>query len=304
MYVSNKERDLSHGYNALFGDPRAIQGLISALLAPFAVTVEVFVRKEMGERYFTYRTFVTGIIVLIIFRVMYYFALLYGPPSTGITGFLGAINWFYLIFLAYVGMSAFHFMYQWYLEAVEKPIFSQYMGDSRLFPLGKALLKTFNGLFSILVGFFTFFLSAEEKALLKGKNVKFTNYRAFTYKFVEPAVIILIGWYAANISLLLGFWLMISGLILAIHSTSYLKAERDQFLDMRDGKIFASQMELAMEDKSDTLHFSENVKQTYRSMAEDMESQPEEFEEMKKSSPSVADALANLNPNLKNLNND
>lgn len=304
MYISKKERDLTSGYNALFGDPRAIQGLIAALLAPFAVTVEVFVRKEMGERYFTYNNFVTGIIVLIIFRVLYFFALSYGPAPTGITGFLGRINWFYLIFLAYIGMSAFHFMYQWYLEAIDTPLFSHYMGDSRLFPFGKILLKTVNGLFSIIVGLFAMFLSAEEKAKLRGKNVKFSNYRAFTYKFVEPAVIILIGWYAGYVSLLLSFWLMISGLILAVHSTSILRAERDHFLDMRDGKIFASQMELAMEDKSETLHFSENVKRTYRSMAEEMESQPEEFEEIKKSSPSVADALANLNPNLKNLNHD
>lgn len=300
-YISKKERDLSSAYNYLLGDPRASRQFFSALLAPFAVTVEVFIRKEMGERYFTYNNFTTGLIVLVIFRVIYYFATAYGAPVTGITGFLGAINWFYIIFLAYIVMSAFHFMYQWYLEAVERPIFSQYMGDSRLFFLGKTLLKTFNVLFSVAVGIFTLFISEKERELLKGKKLELTNYRAFTYQFVEPLVVIIIGWYIGYISLLLSFWLIVSGAILAIHSASYLKVERDQFLDIRDGKIFASQMELAMNDKSETLHFSENMKQTIHGMAEDIESRPEEFEEIKKSNPSVADALANLNPKLKNL---
>ena len=301
MYVSKKERDLSFGYNYLLGDPRAFRQFAAALLAPFAVTIEVFVRKEMGERYFTYSNFITGLIVLVIFRVIYFLATAYGAPVSGISGYIGAINWFYIIFLCYVGMSVFHFMYQWYLEAVERPIFSHYMGDSRLFFLGKIILKTANGFFSIIVGVFSLFLSDEEKELLKGKEVEFTNYRAFTYQFVEPFTVILLGWYIGYLSFLLMFWLMISGAILAIHSSSYLKAERDQFLDIRDGKIFASQMELALNDESKTLHFSEQVKETIRSVADEIEKDPEEFEQMKKSSPSVADALANLNPNLKNL---
>lgn len=296
MFNADKGRNVLHFYKAAGPNYAA---LFAMLFSPFAAAVEVFLRKDMGERYFNGTTFIAGLIVIGFFRVL--FALT--NVSISFAGIQVGVetNVIYLVWLAYIGMSAYHFMYQWYREATHKPLFSQYLGDSRLFFVGKFLLTIFNKLFYFPVKLFAMTLPIEERQQLVNGDFGFKDYKGFTYRFVEPFTLLLLGWFSFYISGLLGFWLMISGAILALHSSNVLSRERGQFLDMRDGQIFASQLQKALNGDSDTLRLSDGFKQVMHNMAEQAEDNQAAFEEMKTSSPSIADALANLNPKLKNI---
>ena len=63
-----KERNLLIFYN---GSSEQWIGLVMAILAPFAASVEVFLRKDMGVRYFTFTNFIAGLIVIWLFRIIY-----------------------------------------------------------------------------------------------------------------------------------------------------------------------------------------------------------------------------------------
>lgn len=296
MTKADKGRDVLQFYTSSQG---LFTGIFTMIFSPFAAAVEVFLRKDMGERYFNGTTFIAGLIVIGFFRML--FALT--NINISLTGIQIGVNTnvIYWVWLGYIAMSAYHFMYQWYREATNKPLYSYYMGDSRLFFVGKVLLAIFNKLFYLPVKLFAMTLKAEEREQLIGGDFGFKDYRLFTYRFVEPVTLLVLGWFSFAISGLLGFWLTISGMILALHTSTVLSRERGQLLDIRDGQIFSSQLQNALNGKSDTLKVSNSFKQIINTMAEQAEDDQAAFEEMKASSPSVAEALANLNPNLKNL---
>ena len=89
--------------------------------------------------------------------------------------------------------------------------------------------------------------------------------------------------------------------IIAIHSSLAVSKERHQYLDMRDSQIFATQIQDAMNDKSKTLKLSGGFKKTIKHMATEAEKNPTIITNMRQSSPSVAEAMEMLNPQLSNL---
>ena len=297
MYVHKNARNVLSGWG-LFNPASQLSSIMMLLLAPFAASVEVFVRKDMGERYFNYVNFMGGFFCLTLMRVIYAlsgmgFSLFSGagtPPATSIV----SLNWFRLVWFAYILMGLYHFFYQWYREATQKPLHSFYLGDSRLFFLGKIIYGLVNQFFPKFIEIIARFLPEHEKEELLKYDTRLQDYKAFTYMVLEPAAFILFGWYFWVVSGLVGFWAVVSGLMLLFHSSTTLMKERHEFLDMRDGQIFAEQIQLALEDKSDTLRVSDNVKQTMYKMAEQAAENPSMMEDIKSDSPSVAEVLANL----------
>lgn len=301
-----KGRNLLMFYN---GNSEQSIGFIMAILAPFAASIEVFLRRDMGVRYFTFTNFIAGLIVIWLFRVIYSLSSSFSALKTNtLLKIFGAdisvsvnTNIMYWVWLAYVCLGIYHFMYQYYRDAVNKPAYSFFIGDSHLFFIGKVILGLLNKLFYLPVRFFAMTLPAAERQQLLSRKVRFTDYRTFTYRYVEPLFVLGLGLVLYSYSGVLSFWLVVSAVILALYSSYGLQRERNEFLDLRDGKIQAEHMQAALVGKSDQLKLSEDFKRLIKETSVQIGDDLEAYEELKESSPAVADVLANLNPNLKNL---
>ncbi len=289
MYQSKNQRNVLVGWG-MFGTPNFAASIVMALLAPFVVSVEVFLRKDMGQRYFNYGNFIGGILVISVMRIIYSF----GAALIGTEKSYHDIYFFRYVIYGYLLLSAYHFFYQWYREATYKPIHSLYLGDSRLFFIGKFAYGVLNRFVPTVVSFIARFLPEKEREDLLSREIRLKDYKAFTYLFVEPVLLIGFGWYFWGYLGLGSFWLVVSGLMLYFHTSSAFTKEWHELLDVRDSKIFAEQLQTALNDESDTLRVSETFKKRMHRMAEDAAENPDMMEEIKGNSPSVAQVLANL----------
>ena len=294
-------RNLLQAYG-LFKGPNVLAQILMGFLAPFAGSVEVFVRRDMGERYYTFGNFMAGLLAIGFIRLLNFF--LNSFTSSGGSGFsLQSFNWLYMAWLAYIFMGIYHFFYQWYRDVAKEPIYSFDMGESRFFWPAKVFLAVINRFVTIPLKVISLVLPRRHREHLLALDIRFKDYQAFAYKFLEPFTIILLGILFFPISGFVTFWLVLSGLVLAVHSSQILSQERDMFLDMRDSQIMATQLQAALKSQSNTLRVSQNFKNTFTYMAEHIEESPELLNPMY-NTPSVTEALAMLNPDLRKEESD
>jgi len=232
------------------------------LMAPFACTVEVFLRKSFGIRYWSFPRFITGIIVIGLFR------LAFGLSEIGqslVNGLMGgkasqSMNWIYGVWLGFILMGCYHFIIQSYHNAINKQILTTSMGESRLLGLGKILLALVNRIANRILKRILPFLPLNDRANLEKKPIHLSDYRGFTYRVVEPLCIFLLSQIFAQISGIVSFWLLVSSLMLAMHSSLNLAKEREPILDMRDAEILQAKLNAQPQPEltNDNHHFEKS----------------------------------------------
>lgn len=281
-----QERRLTAGLEGFFG----IQGnaslslILLTFLGPFVATLEVFSRKKMGERYFTRMNFIAGWFVLAI-----------ASTIGGFTedAFLGAV------FTAYFVMGFYHFFVQWWQNKTRNWMHSMYGGDTRLEWLGTLLIGGINALLAIPVKLFGKALPEAEQQKLEQALPIFKDVRSLTYSIVEPLFFIVLGIILLTFgSTASGTWMLISAVALWASNALTEELAWHQMLNIRDRRIESEFMRTGMPEDSGKIKFPKKVREAIKEFAEEAAEDPEIFNDIQMASPSIADAMAAINPNL------
>ena len=285
---NSKERNLLAGFDYL----DAMGGVVSfaaMILNVFTVTVEVFLRKDMGQRYFNTVNFYAGMIVFASFASFLNALIGFGSRLSGGGGFSVAI---YFVWLAYVVLSVFHFIRQWWREEAGKPVHSLHPGLPRLEPLGRIVMNIFNAILNIPVRIFSATLSAEEREDLPTVLPVFKDSIPFTYRIVEPLFLLILGGIVLSFSKTIGIWLLFSSVAMIFYANLRSEMERQQIFDYQDQIIEAAEMKPAMENKSEFMHIPHSTKQTMKNIADKIDDSPLVRQNIETFTPSIAEAMA------------
>lgn len=267
------------------------------VLAWFTVPVEVFLRRDFGERYYTRANFMAGLILLSITQLA--IKLLskvsemrnFDASESRYNYSLSWILWLYLL------VGVFHFGWLAYKEAVRRPVHSFSAGRSWLLPVGKFFLEVANDFLSFLIHGIIRFVPAHERATLLSSRPLLRDIRTFTERYIEPVVLLI----AALIFAALGMagifgWLIFSMGALIIFTGIRHQTERNYILDIRDMKIEADYMRSLIAGEPQPYDDEPiQMRQVIQEVAHEAENSPETVEVLEQKQPTLADAIKAMN---------
>ena len=273
--MSRKPHDISGGIGALLmtEQMRMVQMIIYSILAWFSITIECFLRRDFGERYYTLPNFLIGFLAMLLFFVGFSAIASLNPLGSGQRD-VAMLP--YMVLLAYMVLSAFHFWKIWVNAQVGAPQHSLYDGTSHLQPIGELLMKILNPLLAIGVIFLGRFTLGNENfkrltASLKVSPV-LTNSEKFTKVFLEPVVIIALAFTFST----LAFWLWVSFFAHTLYTRMRFEYRRFEELDITDGIIEAA---FSKEDLERQRRLSIQTEQAREVLQEKATLQPEAYQE-------------------------
>jgi hypothetical protein len=290
----NIKHDISGGIDFTGGQLETIKVIFYSVLGWFTITIEAFLRYDFGERYYTKGNFFVGYSLL---TWVTFFGGLFAAYSGSFSG------WITFLWIGYIGLSIFHFWKIWVNNQIGTPQHSIYGGYSRLEPLGRILMKVLNPMLAGVARILGNLTLKKEKANLLDKSLKYVpvirDSDAFTKKWVEPVTVFLLAVFVMSIGqVLLGMWLYVCSIALLVHTHIGYDNTRDQELNMSDSIINVA---FAKDDKQGEEIFRMQMREALEKVEKRAKTEPEFVEGLKEKNPSVLDALADLNPNLKNL---
>jgi len=219
---------------------------------------------------------------------------------------------FRLVQIGYVVMGVYHLYSQWIKERLGKPIHSHESGESYLSPFAGGAMRIANLLLVIPFRIMSLTLPKEERERFSETLPVFTDERRFTFGILEYValniMILLLGLIAYLYNLVTGgtidgfllvyFWLSISGFPLLIFNWSDLDDEWHRILNIRDNIIEGRFKRSGYSEDFDRLRMPSGMKDTLEYYAEEAAKDPEFLEIINQNSPSIADAMAAINPDL------
>lgn len=209
--------------------PRPTVGLlplpgISEILGPFAISLEIFIRKDFGERYLTLTKFIVALLTLWAFRFMYqltrWTVVSLSAPESFLFGTRRGFQlptFMPLFVCGFIVLCTWHFLRIKQRNGRNEQWYSRSFGISHL----DRLLPLFRWW---------------ERVPLIGTEVD--NW--FLYRFIEPGVFILLGSVLQIIDPILGTWLLISSVALLLKNNTIYAKEREWYLDEIDSQIRAT----------------------------------------------------------------
>lgn len=252
----DKSRDMTGGA-AMWVQSFPFVSFFIFVLGWFTVPIEVFFRKDFGQRWFTVLKFFAGLMVLMVFAVVQF---LYH----GIVHFfeklvhqLNPLNWgdslpepssyeemtdhsMYYLMLAYIVMSAYHFFRIWWRNRTHTQLHSFDDGHSRFERIGNYFMLTVNFAAVPVLYFFMLFLPRSEWKRKIGVPWLITNLTGFTNAVVEPIIILYLSLCFHG---MIKLWLLISVPALIIYSSWKETAKLNKALDFQDSVIEAETMQ-------------------------------------------------------------
>jgi hypothetical protein len=299
------------------GEKNPALGFVTWVLSAFAVSVEVFLRRDFGERYFTRTKFVLGMLVLSIF----YFSSRFSPqiqdfsnytidPETGQAVLKTAkssfnINaWFtYLTLLSYIILGTYHTLKIWWRNGTGRPLHSRDHGLTWLEPVAALTLAIPNLFIGLIMRVYALTLPEHERAWLMNALPFIRDTRGFAEKVLEPLTILLLGGVVASFGASsVSMWLYFSSFALFVFTTIRHEQDRTSMLDMRDQQIEAKYMSNAMYGDTESLRIPYETKKALFEVSNIVEtSSPEAMEAIRINTPNIAEAMEALNPKLKGI---
>ena len=194
------------------------------------IVINVFFRYRMGERYFTFKSFWGGLLVVLAVR---FFFIVGKDFSLGYP--FHALD---VVLLLYVLLSFWHLIQHSRLESKGQGVHSYFMGYSRLFFIGRGFFWLLNLLISLPFRLF--------KANPPQFGVKSPFY--FTYTIVEPLITLGLGaffylYLKATVTALL---FAIAAVILFWTAINKVSSARQIYVDRTDGQIFSQSVKADM----------------------------------------------------------
>lgn len=269
------------------------------VLAWFTVPVEVFLRRDFGERYYTRANFMAGLILLGIMQLVIKllskvsearnFNAADVPQEYNYS--LSGIIWLYLL------AGIFHFGWFAYKEAVRRPVHSFSAGRSWLLPVGGFFLKRVNDFLSFLIERIIHLIPQNERTALLHSRPLLRDIRTFTERYIEPLMLFFVALIFLVFDMVGIFgWLLVSMGALIIFTGIRHQTERNYILDMRDMKIEADYMRSLIAGESqpyadEPIQMSSVIIET----ALEAEKSPELVEVIEQKQPTLADAIKAMN---------
>jgi len=268
-------------------------GTATYILFLFSTPIEVLLRRDFGERYYTRNNFIGGLVVMIIlnmirsiFTSIANMVVIFGTPSEVPQG--DHLMWKIIELYCFIGLI--HFVTIWVREVTGNWKHSYDSGDSWLTGIGTIIIGFFNQILGALVHLLAMFLPEQNRAKLLTALPLFRDVRTFTERFVEPALVLFLALVASAFGeRTVSFWLIISFASLNLSTGLRHQLERGRFLDFRDGLLDARairDLELGKSSKG-AVRMQRNVEE----MVKEVEKNPELFETIQLEQPTYARAM-------------
>ena len=296
--MRNQPRDVTGGDQVMAGFIPGL-GLVNYILGWFTVPIEVFLRRDFGERYFTKANFFAGLIVLIVFRfassmlsMLNPFSWLSASGTPSPESWLGPITKYYFYF------SVAHFLRIWWNDIMGNPVHSFSSGRSWLRPIGWLIMKFLNLFLNGAVRLLFKIMPSAKQERLEGALPVLRDSDVFTERFVEPFLVFILALVASAAGQTSTFfWLLFSVMALNFSTGARHQAQRSYVLDIRDQLIDARIINDALNGIDSP--GSERMEQFIKETAREAERTPEIIQVIKNQNPTLADAIAAMNPRLK-----
>ena len=230
------------------------------LFGMFTVPVEVFLRRNFGQRWFTAVNFSAGLFVLGFIMLVeyaigsflnsYIFVTLHNwiyPSGQQITHYseditLEDTGMFYFL-CAYVLLSSYHFFRMWWQSRTGKPVHSFDDGTSRLEKPAGYLMYILNILVVPFLWLYSLLLPKKERERKIKVPKLIEDRRAFTNTFVEPLFLFVLAYTSRGY--INTIWLGTSAFALLVYANWKEMAKKNKSLDFRDAKVEAEMMRIA-----------------------------------------------------------
>lgn len=275
-------------------------GWMNYVLGLLTVPIEVFLRRDFGERHFTRINFIGGLIILIIWDML---GGLFGMVAGGF-GLMNILmnravdhsaNWFTGIIFLYIFLSMIHFITISWKNISGKAVHSFSAGRSWLTWLGIFIMWILNLVLDNVVRL-VFVITRADKSRLPSYLPVLKDANTFTERFVEPWFLFYIAMKAfANGQGTVGWWLIFSIMALNMFTGLRHQAERGIFLDYRDQLLEARGYNQAGRSGSVSSASDRLIRQTAR----EVERNPDILPIIERENPSLANALEQISPRLK-----
>jgi len=299
------------------GKDNPVLGFLMWVLGAFAVSVEVFLRRDFGERYFTRTKFLTGLLILLAFK----FGSSFAPRTPSLEDYVvdpetgqfvlkatessfnlnGALTYFFL--LAYIILGSYHTFRIWWRNGTGRPLHSRDHGLTWLEKLGALTLAIPNFLIGLVMQVYALTLPEHERPWLMNALPFLRDARGFAERVIEPLTLILLAVLCSNLGApSVATWLFFSTAALVLFTTIRHEQYRSQMLDMQDRQIEAKDMSSAMFGDTESLRIPYETKKAMFEVTNIVEnSSPEAMEAIRRNTPNIAEAMEALNPKLKNM---
>lgn len=289
--MRNKPRDL-------IGDQvfsKTIRGYSTAvyILLLFSTPAEALLRRDFGERYYTWNNYLGGLVAMIILNMIRSIltaisnlVVIFGTPAEVPAG--DHLMW--KIIELYIVVGLIHFVTIWVREVSGFWKHSYESGDSWLTGIGAIIIGFFNKLLGAFVHMLAMFLPEQYRAKLLGALPLMRDVRTFTERFVEPAFMLFLAFIALAFGeKTVSFWLVISFASLNLSTGFRHQLERGRLLDFRDARIDARtirDIELGNQTKG-AVRMQHNIAE----MVKEVEKNPELIETLQLEQPTYARAI-------------
>lgn len=226
---------------------------IMFVLGWLTIPVEVFLRRDFGQRWFTAVNFYAGLFVLMIFAtVQYLIAAIWYHLATWVEQLFNAYyvpqepsfadqmmdSSMLLLLILYVMMGSYQrFKIRW-RNQTNNALHSYDDGTSRLERVAGILMKLVNFFAVPLTRFYIMLIPKRQKATKQ--KVRLVNDRtAFANTVLEPFLLLFL---AVKLHGIISLWLFVSAIALVIHANWKEMAKQNKILDFRDSMIEAKMM--------------------------------------------------------------
>lgn len=294
---------------------------IVTVLRWFAITVEVFLRRDFGERYLTRTKFVMGLLVLLVLNLFGKLSSGFGsamqsfrppvfdpeqgiwvqPPPESAPFDLG-ISAIYVVLLLYLILGGYHTFRIWWRNGTGRPLHSYDHGLTWLEPVGVMVLGVPNFIIGLFVKLYALMLPVHERAWLASALPFLRDARTFAERFLEPLTLFLLAILFSSLGVsMVPTWLFVSTLAIFLLTTIRHEMERNQVLDVQDRRIESEYMKDAMSGDTESLRVPYGTRKAIFELANQVEKSPAGMDAIRQSNPTIAEAMEALNPKLKNM---
>lgn len=296
--MRNAPRDVTGG-EAMWGGMIPGLGLMNYVLGLLTVPIEVFIRRDFGERYFTRMNFIGGLLVLIgwwlvskilgMFAIFNILAFLRNSMGSSESAMPSVIKW-------YVIFSMAHFLTIWWRDITGHPLHSFSSGRSWFRLIGKGIMFLLNLILNNIVR--AIFLLRKDKSDVSSHLPVLRDVNTFTERFVEPTFVFFWAFFCFSIGqYVMSWWLIFSVMALNLYTGMRHQQERSLFLDYRDQMIDS---EVYRNIQAGKPHRGNNAQERIvRETAREVEKNPDVLPIIEAQNPSLAKAIERISPKLK-----
>lgn len=301
--MRNQPRDVTGGEQVWGGMIPGLQ-FMNYLLGLLTVPIEVFLRRDFGERYFTRMNFIGGLIILILWSLTgsllsminmfnpLMFLMNRGSSSSG-SAFPSVIKW-------YVIFSIGHFLYMWWRDIIGDPRHSYSAGRSWLRPIGGAVMWVMNLILDNAVRLIFAITPGADKERVPSLLPVLRDKDTFTERFIEPFTVFIAAFmFMGAGQYMVAWWLFFSVMSLNLYTGLRHQAERGMFLDYRDQMIDARFYRMFLSGESQKGSSSGAKEKMVQETAREVEKNPDVLPIIEAQNPSLARAIERISPKLK-----